>query len=49
VPIQASGWPVDVGSVVNTDHADHALFLVDADDDPVLAAPGTAKPLQFIV
>jgi hypothetical protein len=32
--------------VINTDYA---LFLVDADDDPVLTAPGAAESFQFIV
>jgi len=41
--VVSSGWPVDVGSVVDTDHAHHTLLLVDAQDDPVLAAPGAAE------
>jgi hypothetical protein len=45
VPVLASRWPVDIGSVINADHADHALFLVDAEDDPVLATAGAAESL----
>src|ERR1019366_1111501 len=44
-----SRWPVDAGSVVYADHAHYALFLVDAQDDPVLAAPGAAEAFQLIM
>ena len=48
VPYQ-SRWPIDVGSVVYTDHAHYTLFLLDTQDDSVLAAPRTAEAFQLIV
>lgn len=48
VPYQ-SRWPIDVGSVVYTDHAHYTLFLLDAQDDSVLAAPRPAEAFQLIV
>ncbi len=38
-----SRWPIDVGSVVYTDHAHYMLFLFDTQDDSVLAAPRPAE------
>ena len=48
VPYQ-SRWPIDVGSVVYTDHAHYTLFLLDTQDDSVLAAPRPAEAFQLIV
>ena len=48
VPYQ-SRWPIDVGSVVYTDHAHYTLFLLDMQDDSVLAAPRPAEAFQLIV
>jgi hypothetical protein len=47
--IVPSRWPVDVGSVIDADHAHYALFLLDTQDDPVLAAPGASEAFQLIV
>ena len=47
VPYQ-SRWPIDVGSVVYTDHAHYTLFLLDTQDDSVLAAPRPAEAFQLI-
>jgi hypothetical protein len=44
-----SCWPVDVGSVIYTDHAHYAPFLLNTHDDPILAAPGAPEAFQFIV
>ena len=48
VPNQ-SRWSIDVGSVVYTNHAHDTLFLLDPQDDSVLAAPRPAEAFQLIV
>lgn len=42
-------WPVDIGSVVYPDHAHYAIFLVNAQNDAILAAPGAAEAFQLIM
>jgi hypothetical protein len=34
---------------IDADHAHYALFLPDAQDDPVLAAPGASEAFQLIM